>query len=771
MQVDREVRAREGDVRMRYNPAYLKHEKPQQFIGIAPGPITPMAYVSPEEHVESGPRVQASSPCPGTPHKSSTFPDSPNKLQKTPKVERKTKDCRMYTWQAPKQRHVSLNVKSMPDKDLATLSTPIIRVSQYESDIPQPAKKSSVQIQESTEAIMGQEAAQVDENVLVKQYVVPEQTVKTSWGRKIMLLGRWKLNMLESIPENSEKGERGDRRQGPNELGRSSPPQRSGSQDEDSSSHDRPAPIERIGSQDENAKPAAREHRRLFSKPFGKQDNVSAAIPRSGEASLSQEHTLPNCTVDEFQLEVESLTSKETHRLMSCTVTQDQDEVESQDDAASQITQHSHRLMSCPVVEVPETVPEEAGPIGHQLMSCAVVEVPTTLAKQAEPVGQRLMSCTVVKETAPSETTFARSPEHTIVECVSTEEDLNEPSQPTYSSEHIIDDCETVIVKYVKPVGIPQHHLDDCDTVPSSEVDVSAQELSYVHDFTDCPVDKAVLEFVERGRDGRKTTQEHDLVDCRKPSSLADLPSKLLDFQHALIDCSEDNPVLISQEGRRSISVGLFRNNSKLLGLREHRLVSCPTPAVLSPLVAQHDVTTASEDCEATQQPLNHGTQRAENTGDSSRGTESASTEPNSSPNSTEDAPKPDGDERVRRKQRRRRRRASKKPANSRKPSLQAETNQFDRQFRNSLDRTSAQLALSQLLAANNSSPKGSNLAGQTDGEMADREFDTSAAATRGEGSEISAAVRSVDDPRSPSGKQVRVRGLWQKFGVYWEGC
>jgi hypothetical protein len=133
--------------------------------------------------------------------------------------------------------------------------------------------------------------------------------------------------------------------------------------------------------------------------------------------------------------------------------------------------------------------------------------------------------------------------------------------------------CNTVMES---SMVVQRHTLADCDNSAASE----NQELSYVHDFTDCPVDKAILEYYEKQE---RSVQSHGLADCARGSSAGNKRSGSWLQQHNLADCatgSTDSPNEstavkahnLADCSRRSSSNAPLSNNPYL----EHSLADCP---------------------------------------------------------------------------------------------------------------------------------------------------------------------------------------------------
>ncbi|KUJ21727.1 uncharacterized protein LY89DRAFT_381682 [Mollisia scopiformis] len=227
--------------------------------------------------------------------------------------------------------------------------------------------------------------------------------------------------------------------------------------------------------------------------------------------------------------------------------------------------------------------------------------------------------------------------EHTIVDCVEVETAMKDNKLEKQESRLLID-CTIVEVGDNKTSGmVEQHEMGDCHGASSSE---DTQELSYVHDFTDCPVDKAVLDYYEsqgtkvqqhslsddprtsssRGRyieqhrlsedtrvssaRGRYIEQHRLSEDTRASSSTAHQPPNA-SRQHTELECLELHQAGSSKTtGRqnRSASFGTDTTVTKSPnGLKEHRLVSCPPG--FSVKSSSDDRSQDSDDNHASQKP------------------------------------------------------------------------------------------------------------------------------------------------------------------------
>ncbi|KAG4439183.1 hypothetical protein IFR05_005336 [Cadophora sp. M221] len=409
-----------------------------------------------------------------------------------------------------------------------------------------------------------------------------------------------------------------------------------------------------------------------------------------------------------------------------------------------------------------ETIPEETTresmkPLSeqHTLVECDVVEVEDPANNRQVQVTHTLVECTKVDNPSSEKSKSAGPQEHMIMECTTVQEKTPVEKESSGPPQHMIEDCETVVIESSPSSVVEEHPLKDCDTVPVSEDEPPAQELSYVHDFTDCPVDKAILDYYEREE---KKAKQHELTDCIRTS----LPIELLQVnqpssQHTLAECSEDeNTPPGSPSNYRSTSYNFDRNNKDQGSPRQHRLVSCPTPPVLSHHVAENALTNASEDSQATQRPIYNDKLRAEELSKSTDGVSSGSGSGDTNSGGSTEDPANSGDGVVRRKQRRRHKQNRKVVAKF--PATASNENKPV-----PVRSGSAQYSLEQVLAANGGKrekpQKGSDLDKSSKQKGKNNE---SSAATIGENS--GEGIRSEEDPRSPGVVQNGVSGLWSKL-------
>ncbi|KAH7342586.1 PLAC8 family-domain-containing protein [Rhexocercosporidium sp. MPI-PUGE-AT-0058] len=207
----------------------------------------------------------------------------------------------------------------------------------------------------------------------------------------------------------------------------------------------------------------------------------------------------------------------------------------------------------------------------HTLVECDVVEIEDPANKHQVQVMHTLVECTIVENSSPEKSNSAGPREHMIMECTTVEDEISVERGSSGPSQHMIADCETVVEESFPSGETEEHHLKGCNTMPVSEDETPAQELSYVHDFTDCPVDKAILDYYEKEE---KKAKQHELTDRIRTS----LPTELLQVnqpisQHTLAECSEDETTPPSSpSNHRSTSYNLDRNNKNQGRSRQHRL-------------------------------------------------------------------------------------------------------------------------------------------------------------------------------------------------------
>ena len=212
--------------------------------------------------------------------------------------------------------------------------------------------------------------------------------------------------------------------------------------------------------------------------------------------------------------------------------------------------------------------------INHKLSACSdstAERVPndgTQKATQEHP----LIDCSLIDT---SKTTFkAKSitplEAHGLTDCTI----IQRENQNDGHSQHTLTDCDTIVAE--PGSTIQKHGLSECDSIDTTS---EAQELSYVHDFSDCPVDKAVLEYYEKEE---KKAHQHILADCTQASSGGNSELNIHLLPHALADCSGDNgePNAVGSrtQKRASKNISDMERNEKGSTTNEHLLVSCPTP-------------------------------------------------------------------------------------------------------------------------------------------------------------------------------------------------
>ncbi|EKD19876.1 hypothetical protein MBM_01828 [Drepanopeziza brunnea f. sp. 'multigermtubi' MB_m1] len=369
------------------------------------------------------------------------------------------------------------------------------------------------------------------------------------------------------------------------------------------------------------------------------------------------------------------------------------------------------------------------------------------------------------------------TPNHTLSEFVTGEDSMQTKATSSGPAQDRIAEGETVRPKYPLAQMVNQHRLSECEAIPVSK---------YLHDFPDHPVDKAVIEKSEKES---KQSHDHELEEC-----IQSLPSELFQaktartVQHTLADCSDDETTLISPAASidtfqhaladrsndevtpsaspisyRSVSNNLESTRKKLRGSGEHRLVSCPTPPVLSHQKVETARINASNDREATQRPskkLDHSKSQEQLRANQAGATDvvSSASSGTNSQTSTEDAPQADGGTAIRRHKRRH------KP--SRRPKAKFPLSATDGNQHGPSE--SAQNSLEKVLAANGGKrekpQRGSKQASNNSQDNVDEETN-SAAATMGETSgQNYNALRSEEEPRSPGASPGSVTGFWGKI-------
>lgn len=185
------------------------------------------------------------------------------------------------------------------------------------------------------------------------------------------------------------------------------------------------------------------------------------------------------------------------------------------------------------------------------------------------------------------------------------------PGQET----HFLTGCTTI--EEVQKRSLDSHALPDCNATiqPTSDVQhpiagrgnstpSKSQELSYVHDFTDCPVDKALLKYYENQE---KSVQPHDLADCIRGSS-AGKGSGSGAQQHLLDEPSKGNPDKYGKRanGASSNDLGNYARSStsspnNTSRIKSHDLRDCSRRSLASTLLSnnpfrQHSLADCSSD-------------------------------------------------------------------------------------------------------------------------------------------------------------------------------
>jgi hypothetical protein len=278
--------------------------------------------------------------------------------------------------------------------------------------------------------------------------------------------------------------------------------------------------------------------------------------------NVSQQHTLVECSTIEIEDHV-LVPQAKPHLLTDCSTI----EVDSGDNCSQ------HTLVECTTVEIEDRT------------------VGTTIsvnAKENTPAQHTLTGC----ETATIASTSTMEPQektHLLADCVTIKVDAkkNTGSQNTLSSSDTVVTSTSILEQYA---------LSECETTMHE-----AQELSYVHDFTDCPVDKSILEYYE---EEEKRAREEQSGSARR------LHTSNSSFQYALANCPTGHATTSStaRQNRRASHTHISGESHKI---RQHRLSSCPvsgTEGYQKTKAAHHVAEThrvvASDDSQATQMLL-----------------------------------------------------------------------------------------------------------------------------------------------------------------------
>jgi Cys-rich protein (TIGR01571 family) len=226
--------------------------------------------------------------------------------------------------------------------------------------------------------------------------------------------------------------------------------------------------------------------------------------------------------------------------------------------------------------------------------------VPIVVVTGPKDSSRARMDAKALSQVDPSESSDQRSKEHGLVEC-STLEMIDEvdsrPGQETPMGgtqieatqkcrldSHPLSDC-TPTVKLIPAPTVPvdQHALAECTTTPSPLSKV--QELSYVHDFADCP--STVLKYYKKGgknsqpqdleHRGRESsasnakpanrTQKHFPENRARESSASNAGPANGVQEHILENCTEESPA---------------RNGRPVKRVQEHLLEECARESPIS---------------------------------------------------------------------------------------------------------------------------------------------------------------------------------------------
>jgi hypothetical protein len=204
-----------------------------------------------------------------------------------------------------------------------------------------------------------------------------------------------------------------------------------------------------------------------------------------------------------------------------------------------------------------------------------------TLERKSPSQEHTLIDCAVVAVDARS----AESRPETILAEYSNVDSAIAASQKASRFDHTLTDCETIVVSEGRS-----------PTVTNS----STQELSYVHDFTDCPVDKGILEYYEKEEE---IAQAHAFEDCTRAGSKGGAVLGATQ-QHGFADCiraSSAGSIVLERAPQYSLPDCCRASIAGANTTQHHKLRDCKRPSstmvALMVEIEQHelaDCTTAS---------------------------------------------------------------------------------------------------------------------------------------------------------------------------------
>jgi len=255
------------------------------------------------------------------------------------------------------------------------------------------------------------------------------------------------------------------------------------------------------------------------------------------------QHSLTDCDIAATPIEV-----VQQHPLTECQTAA----VSSQ----RSIEQHPLQESDKVVIECSEPLRQ------HGLTECNTTAVGFLAATKQHA----LPECTMIPVVSP---TIAQ--QHIFIECK-----WEGPTSPVAVEQHLPGDGTKVLVDL--PQLIEQHLSGDCTEVPfhsspvveqhdliycetSDAAGVQGQDFSYAHDFTDCPA----LNYYEREE---KKARQHTFANCPRTSSMGSQSNPTV-LQHALIDCTV-NGKATSRAASVSSTIKDLRRG------KEHRVASCP---------------------------------------------------------------------------------------------------------------------------------------------------------------------------------------------------
>ncbi|KAF4635866.1 hypothetical protein G7Y89_g2237 [Cudoniella acicularis] len=317
--------------------------------------------------------------------------------------------------------------------------------------------------------------------------------------------------------------------------------------------------------------------------------------------SLSGQHELIDCAIVDT-------TIQNTHLLTECVLVRDPDAQISED--------FEHGLSACDTVSQAHSISQHAlgnrkkvnresivnHVLQHYLIDCDTVSM-TPQSYVNDLPQHHLQDCSPGTANLNTEVHTSLS-QHTLSECKPADPKLIQNFQQLVKYQHALIDCGTEVGNDAREAnaGHAQKVFDSCQQTacegrsedddsqhtlraikticvrPSqsrylrtrrSLTPSSKQELSYVHDFTECQIDQIMLEYI---LSGENVSKQHDLYDCSGEGS---------GTRKVLLDPSGNDGFRFPSDktpeiGRRPSDVTL--KSSMVQGPKQHRLSSCPVP-------------------------------------------------------------------------------------------------------------------------------------------------------------------------------------------------